>query len=207
MPDLNIVPFNEQTIYKTGYTAPASLPTDYLQVDVVLEGTSAVSVNLGVQVTDNPNDEASWIDSGIEVTLSGQKLVRGSDFGFSTRRFFRVNVKALVGTSVTVMVKESSGSTFPNRIAMLSDTTSATKSKVFTLGSRNPLAVDVNISGTATVRLYASNIETDKAGSRWGTHLREFTASDKIIIEGEPWVYWMAEHVSGTGTVNLSIGV
>lgn len=206
MSDLNIVPFNEQTLYKTGYTAPVSLPTDYFQMDVILEGPSAVSANLALQVTDNPNDESSWVDSGVEITLAGQRFVRGSDFGFSTRRFFRINVKSFTGTSITVMTRESSSGAFPTRVALLSDTTSATKSKVFTLPSLKPIALDVVISGTATVRLYASNVESSPTGTRWGTHLREFTISEKIIIENEPWIYWMVEHVSGAGTVNVSMG-
>lgn len=207
MPDINIVPFNEQVIYKTGYTAPATLPTDFFQIDAILSGTATVSATLTVQVTDNPNDEESWTDSGVEFSLTGQKLVRVSDFGFSTKKYFRIQTKTLTGFSLIVVAKESNSSRFPSRVALLSDVASVSKSKVYTLASRDPMTIDVHISGTATVRLYASNIETSATGSKWGTHLREFTASEKIIIENEPWVYWMAEYVSGTGTVNISLGM
>jgi hypothetical protein len=96
---------------------------------------------------------------------------------------------------------------FPDRYVMLDGTTAATKSDVRKLRSRRPMAVEVVIVGTATVRLFASNIETEKNGTKWGAHLREFTASQKVIIEGEPWVNWMFEHVSGSGTVYAAVGV
>lgn len=96
---------------------------------------------------------------------------------------------------------------FPDSYVMLAGTTSPTKSEVRKLRSRLPITVDVFISGTATVRLYASNIEESASGTKWGAHLREFTASGKVVIENEPWVNWMVEHVSGSGTVNVALGV
>jgi len=96
---------------------------------------------------------------------------------------------------------------FPDRFVFLDGTTAATKSDPRKLRSRLPITVDVVIVGTATVRLYASNVETEKNGTKWGNPLREFTASQKIIIEGEPWVNWMFEHVSGSGTVYAAVGV
>jgi len=96
---------------------------------------------------------------------------------------------------------------FPDCYVMLNGTTSATKSDVRKLRSRLPITVDVLITGTATVRLYASNIEESAAGTKWGAHLREFTTSGKVVIENEPWVNWMVEHVSGSGTVNVAMGV
>jgi hypothetical protein len=96
---------------------------------------------------------------------------------------------------------------FPDRFVFLDGTTAATKSDVRKLRSRLPITVDVVITGTATVRLYASNVETEKNGTKWGDALREFTASTKVIIEGEPWVNWMFEHVSGSGTVHAAVGV
>lgn len=96
---------------------------------------------------------------------------------------------------------------FPDRYLMLNGTTSATKSEVRQLRSRLPITVDVFINGTATVRLYVSNIEDQATGTKWGAPLREFTASSKVVIEGEPWVNWMLEHVSGSGTVHAALGV
>jgi hypothetical protein len=96
---------------------------------------------------------------------------------------------------------------FPDAFVFLNGTTAATKSEVRKLRSRLPITLDVVIVGTATVRLYASNIETDANGTKWGVPLREFTVSSKIIIEGEPWVNWMIEHASGSGTVYAATGV
>lgn len=96
---------------------------------------------------------------------------------------------------------------FPDRYVFLDGTTAATKSEVRKLRSRLPISLDVVIVGTATVRLYASNVETDANGTKWGAPLREFTASTKVIIEGEPWVNWMVEHVSGSGQAYVAMGV
>jgi hypothetical protein len=80
------------------------------------------------------------------------------------------------------------------------------KKVAYKLPSRLSMTLDVLIVGTATVRLYASNIEESATGAKWGPHLKEFTESAKLIIEGEPWINWMVEHVSGAGTVDVVLG-
>lgn len=96
---------------------------------------------------------------------------------------------------------------YSEQTIFLNGTTAATKSEVKRLPSRLPIAFDVVISGTATVNIYASNIETDAAGTKWGAPVKSFTASGKVIMEKEPWVNWMVEHASGTGTVFVASGV
>lgn len=96
---------------------------------------------------------------------------------------------------------------FPDRFVFLNGTTAASKSEVRKLRSRLPISVDVVIVGTATVNLYASNIEDQPNGTKWGAPIRTFTASEKVIIEGEPWVNWMFEHASGSGAVYAATGV
>ncbi len=82
------------------------------------------------------------------------------------------------------------------------------KSKAVRLPSRLPISLDVLISGTATVKRYASNVESDgPAGTRWGAAIRTITASEKIVIVDEPWLFWMAEvSAISSGTVSVVAG-
>jgi len=73
------------------------------------------------------------------------------------------------------------------------------KSSVFKLPSGSPIAFDIFITGTATVKIYASNIESSASGTKWGSPLKTITASSKLIIENEPWINWMVDFESGSG--------
>lgn len=90
---------------------------------------------------------------------------------------------------------------------MMRGATTPQKSKAIQLPTGGPISLDVIITGTATVNLYASNIESDPAGSEWGSPIKSFTTSQKIIIENEPWKSWMIEYASGTGTVSAAFGL
>jgi hypothetical protein len=94
---------------------------------------------------------------------------------------------------------------YPERFVFINAAAATTKSKSQRLPSRLPITIDVLITGTATVKLYASNIEDDgPAGTKWGAAVRTISASEKIVIEGEPWLYWMAEVSSyGSGAVTV----
>jgi hypothetical protein len=86
----------------------------------------------------------------------------------------------------------------------VSGVTAPVKSAGKRLASRLNIALDVLITGTATVNLYASNIEDNgPTGTKWGAPLRTFSASEKVIIEGEPWLFWMVEVAAVSGTVTV----
>lgn len=72
--------------------------------------------------------------------------------------------------------------------------------------SRMPFTLDVLITGTASVKLYASNISDDVAGAHWGGAIGTFTASEKIVLENEPWIYWMVDVESVSGSVTVVAG-
>lgn len=94
---------------------------------------------------------------------------------------------------------------YPERFVFLDGATTTTKSKAQRLPSRLGITLDVLITGTATVKLYASNIEDDgQAGTKWGAAIRTITASEKIVIENEPWLYWMAE-VQSISSGNVTV--
>jgi hypothetical protein len=76
------------------------------------------------------------------------------------------------------------------------------------LPSRMPVTLDVNITGTATVKVYGGNLTDDPASTLWGSAVRTITASEKVVFENEPWVYWMVEVSAYTsGTVSVAAGV
>ncbi len=75
-----------------------------------------------------------------------------------------------------------------------------------TLPTRDPVTIDILIEATATVKLYASNIPPDGVTDRWGPVRATFTASDKIIVKDEPFLYWMAEITATTGAVSVIAG-
>lgn len=181
-------------------------PGTLLKVDVLLRGSGAIDTILALQVSDNPKDESSWEDSGLNIVMSGTNETMASDYVFVDKRFYRVAPVTLNAMSVYAVVNEVDTVGHPDRIVMLDEIGFATKSKVFKLPSRQPLTFEVLISGTATVRLYASNLEDRYDGPRWGAPLREFTASSKVIIENEPWVNWMVELTNVNGTVSVGTG-
>ena len=193
----------------TGQAERVSL--NRLRLTAVAEGASTVSATVKIQVTNTPKVEASWIDSGVHVVVSGTSRAQSSDSGLTTYKWCRivvVNQSAanVVATIVEFDTDEDADEDTPQAFVFLNGTTGATKSDVIQLPSRKPVSFDININGTATVNLYASNIETDANGTKWGTPIRTFTASEKIIIENEPWCNWMIEHASGAGTVFASAG-
>lgn len=82
------------------------------------------------------------------------------------------------------------------------------KSQVIKLPTGSPIAFDIFITGTATVKIYVSNIETSAAGAKWGAPMRTITTSSKLIIENEPWINWMVDFESGSGaTVDVVASV
>lgn len=95
----------------------------------------------------------------------------------------------------------------PGRIAFFQGATLAQKSSVVGLPSRSVISLDVLITGTASVSLYASNVESSATGTGWGAPMRTFTSSQKVLIEDEPWVYWMAEITAVNGSVSMVAGV
>lgn len=90
---------------------------------------------------------------------------------------------------------------------MLNGANSVQKSKAIQLPAGNPISLDIVITGTVSMNLYASNLESDPAGSRWGSPIKTFTSSQKVIIENEPWKNWMVEYASGTGTLSVAFGL
>ena len=96
---------------------------------------------------------------------------------------------------------------FSEQTIFLDAVTATGKSGVKRLPSRLPISVDLLITGAATVKLYVSNIESDKNGTRWGSSIRTFTQSEKIIIQDEPWMFWMFDVESiSSGTVSVATG-
>ena len=182
-------------------------PGSIVKVDVTLRGSGAIDTSVSLQVSDTPTDESSWVDSGLRVIVSGTDEATASDFALVEKRFYRLKPATLNGTSIYAIISEVEASDHPDRIVMLDKQTSVAKSKVFKLPSRKPITFEVHITGTATVRLYASNIEDTSNGTRWGAALREVTSSTKVVIENEPWVNWMVAYESGTGTANVAVGV
>jgi len=182
-------------------------PGTLLKVDVLLRGSGAIDSVLSLQVSDTPKDEGSWEDSGLYVTVSGMNETLASDYVFVTKRFYRVVPATLNAMSLYAVVSEVDLAGHPDRVIILDKMPYPITSKVFKLPSRQPLTFDVFITGTVTIRLYASNIEDQADGPRWGAPLREFTASTKVIIENEPWVNWMVEYASGTGIASVAVGV
>lgn len=78
---------------------------------------------------------------------------------------------------------------------------------VYQLPARLPITLDVVINGTAEVKIYRSNLTDDPANvAGWGPALATYTSSSKMVIESEPWNYWMVEVVSVTGTVSVATG-
>lgn len=97
---------------------------------------------------------------------------------------------------------------FPDRYVIFDGVTTAQKSDPRKLRSRLPITLDVVITGTATVNVYASNIAETKDSTKWGAPILTLTASAKRIITGEPWANWMFEYAAGgTGTVDVAVGV
>lgn len=85
--------------------------------------------------------------------------------------------------------------------------TAVGKSASRRMPTRLDVTLDVLIAGVATVNLYASNIEDNgPAGTRWGAPVRTFTASEKVVISGEPWIYYMAEISSWTSGAVTVVG-
>ena len=82
---------------------------------------------------------------------------------------------------------------YPEQFVFLTGQSTIGKSKAIRLPSRLPVTIDVNISGSATVKLYASNITDDPASAAWGTAVRTFSASEKIVIQDEPWLWFYVE--------------
>lgn len=80
---------------------------------------------------------------------------------------------------------------------------------VYQLPARLPISLDVVITGTATVNIYRSNLTDDPTqAAMWGERLSQYTASAKMIIEDEPWRYWMVEIAPGiAGTASVAMGV
>lgn len=85
------------------------------------------------------------------------------------------------------------------KFVFIDEAASPVKSSVIKLPSGRPIAFDVIITGTATVKIYASNIESVASGTKWGSPLKTITTSSKIIIENEPWINWMVDFESGSG--------
>lgn len=182
-----------------------------LRLTAVAEGASTVSSSVKIQVTNTPKIEASWVDSGVQVAVSGTSRAQSSDSGLTTYKWCRIVVTNqsaanVVATIVEFDTDEDTDEYTPQAFVFLNGTTSATKSDVMNLPSRKPITLDVLISGVATVNLYASNIETDSNGTKWGAPIRTFTSSSKVVIVDEPWCNWMIEHASGNGTVNAVAG-
>ena len=72
--------------------------------------------------------------------------------------------------------------------------------------SRDAFTLDLVIGGAAVVNVYASNISDDINGSHWGPAVKQVTSTKKLVIENEPWLYWMVEIASVTGTVTAIAG-
>jgi len=89
---------------------------------------------------------------------------------------------------------------------MLINASAPAKSPVLEFQSVIPISIDVIITGSPVVNLYVSNIESNPNGTRWGSPIKSFSSSTKLIIENEPWKYWMVEYASGTGTANVVFG-
>ncbi len=205
---MKIVQLSKQVITATTSSQPEPVsPGSIVKLDVLLTGSGAIDSIVSLQETDTPEVETSWSDTGATVTLSGQNSVLASDYAFITKRHYRVKPATLNAMAIYAVVSQVEEVDQPDRVVMLRQASSASKSKVFKLPSRKPITLDVHITGTVTVRLYASNVETQADGTRWGSPLREFTASTKVIIENEPWVNWMVEYTSGTGIANVVAGV
>lgn len=205
---MKTIELSKQIISGTGASqAEPVSPGSLVKVDVVLSGNGAIDANVVLQVTDTPKDEASWQATNINIRLSGQNVVTATDYAYLTKRHYRLVPVVLNAVAVYTVVSRVEESDHPDRVVLLDTAQSAQKSKVFNLPSRKPIALDVSITGTATVRLYASNVETQPGGTRWGAPLREFTVSTKVIIENEPWASWMVEVVSVTGSVSVATGV
>lgn len=182
-------------------------PGMMVKVNAFISGSGAVDALLVLQASDTPTIEDSWVDTGLSIQASGMDEALATDFAFVNKRFYRLWVPMLNAMKVYAVVSHIEESDHPDNLIALDNASFAVKSKVFKLPSRKPITLDVLISGTVTVRLYASNMENQSAGSRWGAPLREFTSSTKVIIENEPWVNWMVEYASGTGIASVAVGV
>lgn len=78
---------------------------------------------------------------------------------------------------------------------------------VYQLLARLPITLDVVINGTAEVKIYRSNLTDDPSNvADWGPALATYTSSAKMVIENEPWNYWMVEVASVTGDVSVATG-
>lgn len=89
---------------------------------------------------------------------------------------------------------------------MLNNASTATKSQVIEFQSGVPISIDVVITGTPVVNLYVSNFESNPNGTQWGQPIKSFSTSTKLIIQNEPWKFWMVEYASGTGTATVVFG-
>ena len=199
----------KQTFTAVGPGNAEAVAMPRLALSVIVEGSGAVAAVVKLQTTDTPTVESSWVDAGIAVTVSGATKASAGDIGIVTQRHFRAVVVSMTGARVEAKVGDFDDveSLFPVGVQMLVNSANGAKSDVVQLPSRSTISLDVVITGTATLDLYASNIETDKDGSRWGAPVRSFTASEKVLIDGEPWVNWMIHHASGAGSSNVAVGV
>ena len=98
---------------------------------------------------------------------------------------------------------------FPEVLNFINAVTAPATSPALAIPSRTPITFDINIQGTATVKMYLSNFAHDDGvvgagvGATWGAAARTFTASEKVVLEGEPWKYCIFEVVSVSGTVSV----
>ena len=96
---------------------------------------------------------------------------------------------------------------YPEQFVFLTGQSTTGKSKALRLPTRLPITLDVAITGTATVKLYASNITDDPASASWGAAVRTFSASEKVVIQDEPWLWFYVEvSAISAGTVAVVAG-